>query len=288
MQVLQIIPKFLHKHKIVEIVCKLKLHPNPNKTKFNNKSLAFIDLLDPEPRNVFIKGSFDIDFFNIAKAFLPTKGVFCDLGANHGLCTFGLLPEHSSVDFHMFEANESLVEIIKMSTTLHPKSSFVVNHACVSDKFGHSIFHLESSQTGQSHVATNEERGIEVENIVMDHYCSEKKISKVDFAKIDLEGHELSALKGWECYLTSHSIRSIYIEIMPENQNRYNLNTNAPLLFLESLGYELYLCKKEDFAPFGKKIKKYKFEFGKLILSKFNAQDFPEDFSTDVLALAPN
>jgi hypothetical protein len=122
----------------------------------------------------------------------------------------------------------------------------------------------------------------------MDHYCSEKKISKVDFAKIDLEGHELSALKGWEYNLTNHSIRSIYIEIMPENQNRYNLNTNAPLLFLESLGYELFLCKKEDFAPFGKKPKKYEFEFGKLILSEFNAQDFPKDFSTDVLALAPN
>jgi hypothetical protein len=31
---------------------------------------------------------------------------------------------------------------------------------------------------------------------------------------------------------------------------------------LESLGYELFLCKKEDFAPFGKKPKKYEFEFG--------------------------
>ena len=37
-------------------------------------------------------------------------------------------------------------------------------------------------------------------------------------AKIDLEGHELSALKGWEP-LRDHKVKSIYIEIMEENQN---------------------------------------------------------------------
>ena len=54
--------------------------------------------------------------------------------------------------------------------------------------------------------------------------------------------------------------RALYIEIMPENQNRYGLKTNAPLKFLESSGYELFLCKEEDFANFGEKPKKYQFE----------------------------
>ena len=128
---------------------------------------------------------------------------------------------------------------------------------------------------------------VAIKNLVLDSYCKANKIGRIDFAKIDLEGHELSALKGWESYLRDHAVRALYIEIMPENQDRYGLNTNAPLIFLESFGYELYLCKEEDFANFGETPKKYDFESTQLILSKFQSRDFPVNFATDILALAP-
>ena len=85
--------------------------------------------------------------------------------------------------------------------------------------------------------------GIKVPNCVLDEYCLKQKISKVDFAKIDLEGYELKALMGWKRELSSHAVRSILIEIIPENQSRYGLESNAPLLFLEALGYDLFLFK---------------------------------------------
>ena len=68
---------------------------------------------------------------------------------------------------------------------------------------------------------------------MLDDYCNEQKITTVDFAKIDIEGYELSALKGWRKKLSNHSIRTIHIEIIPENQSRYGFPTNAPLLYLE-------------------------------------------------------
>ena len=129
--------------------------------------------------------------------------------------------------------------------------------------------------------------GIEIRNLVLDQYCRKNGVRRIDFAKIDLEGHELSALKGWESYLRDHAVRALYVEIMPENQKRYGLKTNTPLVFLESLGYNLFLCKEEDFSHFGEKPKKYKFASGTLILSKFQAKDFPENFATDVLAVTP-
>ena len=288
MQVLRLIPKSLRKHKIIELACRLNLHTRLDKCEFNNRSKAFLDLLDPEPRNVYIRRKFDPDFFEIASTFLPPKSIFFDLGANHGLCTFGLLPKHSSTDFHLFEANESLLEIIKMSTKLHPDSLFFANHACIAEKVGYTTFHIEPNQSGQSHVSTRLEKGIEIKNLVLDDYCDEKKLSNIAFAKIDLEGHELAALRGWKKYLKKHQVNTIYIEIMPENQKRYNLKTNEPLLFLETMGYKLFLCKEDDFCNFGKKPKQYQFETGSLILSEFKAVDFPEDFSTDVLALAPD
>ena len=281
------LPAFLKRHSIIQFLLRTNLISADQLVYFNENSIAYLNLNDPEPRNVYLKCSFDPDYFYIAKSLIPPSGVFFDIGSNHGLCTFGLLPDLSSVQFHLFEANESLVRTIEKSTVLHKESTFFVNHACRSDEDGYSRFHLEPTQSGQSHIATELEEGIEIRNLVLDQYCRKNGIRKIDFAKIDLEGHELSALKGWESYLRDHAVQALYIEIMPENQNRYGLKTNAPLKFLESRGYELFLCKKEDFANFGEKPKKYQFESRTLTLSKFMAKDFPNDFTTDVLALTP-
>jgi FkbM family methyltransferase len=255
---------------------------------FNHGSRAIVDLLDPEPRNVFISGEFETHFFKIAEALLPDDGIFFDLGANVGLCSFGLVTSRPKAHYHIFEANPHMINLMEKSINLQSQHFIELNQACVSNENGKTTFCIEQNQSGQSHVATDYESGIEVINLVLDNYCSEKRLEQIDFAKIDLEGHEMNALKGWKRYLTNHAVQSIYIEIMPENQNRYNLKTNEPLLFLESLGYDLFLCKEDDFSNFGKKPKQYQFETGSLILSEFKAVDFPEDFSTDVLALAPD
>ena len=188
----------------------------------------------------------------------------------------------------MFEANPFLIQILSESIKIHPWNSFYLNHACISDQNGTTNFYLEEKQSGQSHVATNYENGVNIKNLVLDDYCISNNIKLIDFAKIDLEGHEFSALKGWENFLIERNVRAIYIEIMPENQNRYGLNTNEPLKYLESFGYELFLCKEDDFSDFGDHPKVHKFGSKKLILSKFRAKDFPTNFATDVLALAPD
>ena len=63
---------------------------------------------------------------------------------------------------------------------------------------------------------------------------------------------------------------------MPENQARYGRPTNAPLAFLESLGYELYLCKEDDFGSFGGAPDTKTLPNGSLALSPFKAKEYPE------------
>ena len=283
----QSVPKFFRRHTLIRLLVKLGLVKNPALGYFNKGSKAFFNLLDPEPRNTFLKREFEPDFFQISKAFLKKESVFFDLGANHGLCSFGLIPCRPHSSFHMFEANSALAEIIKKTMAIHQGVSANISCACVTDRLGFSRFFIEKSQTGQSHVASDSETGDLVPNLLLDQYCINENLKEVDFAKFDLEGNELSAFQGWKNFLSSHKAKAIYVEIMPENQKRYSLKTNAPLEYLESFGYELYLCKKEDFANFGEKPKKYQFETGTLILSKFEARNFPEDFATDVLALTP-
>lgn len=286
MQAIDWLPKVMHRHKCIEFLCKIGLQEQIRRIEFNHGSQAIIDLSDPEPRNVFIKREFEPHFFEIANAFLPKAGTFFDLGANVGFCTFGLIPSKSIVSFHLFEASPRMIELLTESINLHHRFNFKLNHACISDKEGETSFHIRADQSGQSHVATEYEEGVKVPNLLLDRYCKENSICQVDFAKIDLEGHEVNALKGWRTFLGKKNTKALYIEIIPENQARYGYETKEPLLFLESLGYALFLCKPDDFGNFGEPSKFISCPDKKSIeVSKFKAKEYPNDFSTDVLAM---
>jgi FkbM family methyltransferase len=287
MQLLHWLPRFFHRHKSIDFLCKAGLQEKISEINFNNGSRAIVDLSDPEPRNVFIQHEFEPHFFEIANALMPKDATFFDLGANVGFCTFGLVPDRPTSSYHLFEANPHLIKLLEQSIDLHPDQEFTLNHVCVSDSTGKTRFHLEPNQSGQSHVSTKLDSGIEIQNLLLDEYCDNKGTDSVDFAKIDLEGHELPALQGWRKCLSEHRVKAIYIEIMPENQARYGRSANAPLAYLESHGYELYLCKEEDFEVFGNSPHETSLEQGSLLLSRFRAEEYPGNFATDALALAP-
>ena len=71
---------------------------------------------------------------------------------------------------------------------------------------------------GQSHVSPIQSQGIEIPNLVLDDYCDQHQIDCRDFAKMDIEGHELPALQGWQKNLSDHRVKAVYVEIIPENQ----------------------------------------------------------------------
>jgi len=287
MQVAEYLPKFLKKHKIINFLILSKLQRKFIKLKFNGNSYNFISLADPEPRNVFIQEVFELDFFKIAENYMPENGTFFDIGANVGFCTFGLISSRPKASFHLFEANIKLINLLNLSKGLHANKKISINHCCIGNTPGTSFFKVREDQSGQSHVSRTVEN-LQVPNCMLDKYCEEQKISTVDFAKIDIEGYELPALKGWSEKLSNHSIRSIHIEIIPENQSRYGFATNAPLLFLESLGYELFFYKSDDFKIFDGIPK---FDFGRsneIPLLKFAASKYPCSHATDVLALPPH
>ena len=104
---------------------------------------------------------------------------------------------------------------------------------------------------------------------------------------MDLDGHELNALRGWRRGLEAGLVEALYLEVMPENQKRYGLPTNAALAFLEERGYELFFCKEQDFTVSGTKPTTFVGPSGSLVLSPFRATDYPKDHPTDVLALSP-
>lgn len=288
MQLLNYLPRYLRKHKVLSTLVYLGIQKNYIPITFNKDSRAYIDLNDPEPRNVFIKGEFEPDFFKIAEIFLLRNGTFFDVGANVGFCTFGLTKKKPAAAYHLFEANPLMLNLLKKSIKMHKKQSITLENCCVSNKKGKILFQLNSGQSGQSHVSNNQGRGIEVNAITLDDYCVTNEIKFVHFAKLDIEGHELAALQGWEKMLSHNNIGAILIEIIPENQKRYNLQTSSPLSFLESKGYELFAFKTEDQKALKLPSMYKNFYQSKLKVSKIIAKKYPNDYATDILAVKPN
>ena len=286
MELVNYLPSFLLKHKVISFLCKVGLQTKIHKIKFNNDAQIFIDLMDPEPRNVFITKQFEQHFFDIANNFISSKGTIFDIGSNVGFCTFGCISRNPLASYYLFEANQQLIQLINESINLQSSTSIHLINACVTNKKGITNFYISKDQSGQSHVAVGNEDSIETENVVLDDFCENSGINNVDFAKVDLEGNELPALRGWEKFLLRQRVKALFVEVIPDNQARYNFSTFELLHYIETLGYNLYLCKDSDFGQFGEHPTKIICKNGSLTVAGFKAIDYPNFFSTDILAIS--
>ena len=126
-----------------------------------------------------------------------------------------------------------MIDLLNQSKDLHQEYSIQLNHSCLSDRDGHTSFHLTAEQSGQSHVARLGEEGIEVPNLLLDQYCQDHDY-QIDFAKIDLKGRNTRP-KGMEL-ITKQNPKALTLKSFQRIKPDMAMN-NAPVAFLESLGY---------------------------------------------------
>ena len=71
-------------------------------------------------------------------------------------------------------------------------------------------------------------------------YCAAHLVEEIDFLKIDIEGHELAALKGLNHLFTRRRVKAIYIETIKENHDRMGTRFSELLEFINDCGYDFY------------------------------------------------
>jgi FkbM family methyltransferase len=172
-----------------------------------------------------------------------------DVGANFGLLSCGLAGRHGSrVQFHLFEPNRRLVSSIERSVAQYPSMQFTVNCAAVSDRVGVVSFFVNEGQSGASHIT--DRGGEQTPSVTIDHYLEDAKIPRVALMKIDIEGYELTAVRGARRSLESRRIQAVYFEYF----EKYLVRVAPPTELLEqfnALGYEVCFCREGDLRPRG-------------------------------------
>jgi hypothetical protein len=171
-------PLWFIRHLLVH--CLLGVFPKSHDQwiEFNDRAKAYVDLRDPEVRNVFLKQSFEPHYIKLASKRIRNLIRYLE---NRKACF--LLPP---------------------------------SRWC-----GTSRFQFDAHHTGHSHVDAG---GISAqENVVLDDYLERQGVDRVTFLKMDLEGHELSGLRGLSRAFSGGAIDVIYFEVRSKILQRYDV-----------------------------------------------------------------
>lgn len=177
-----------------------------------------------------------------------------DIGANVGKYSKKLL-ENTDSNVIAFEPNRYCFKKLLKLEKKYPKKIMCFNIA-ISNKKGKKYLYYgdKRSELASMHRNANKlnfilnknKNKMKIDCISLDEFCIKKKIKKIDFIKIDTEGHEQDVLIGSKKSIKKYNPKFIQIEF----------NTHQLLNGNTLLNYKSYLknYKVYRLLPFGKKL----------------------------------
>ncbi len=210
------------------------------KVKFIDLSLI-LHIDDWIQENIYFLGEYEKAELKTLDYFLSEKSIFVDVGANFGLFTLyasKLIGIYGKViSFEPFKKNyESLIDNI----TINKLSNVQTENIAIGQEEGEINLYYDVKEMNLGMVSTKfiENSFREKVNIVsLDSYFENKPFNKIDFIKIDVEGHEYKALLGMKNILLKF-YPSIIIEILSDSYLPNNEEKICNYLF--SFGYKKY------------------------------------------------
>ncbi len=185
----------------------------------------------------------------------PTPMIL-DVGANIGQSIEKFKHEWPDSQIHSFEPNPST--FLTLSSMWSEVTGVFPSNIALTDTIGNVPFYatriselaslLPPSERMQFLSSENKYdfESLNIEADTLDNYCRKSDISKIDLLKIDVQGAELSVLKGAQSMLKNNTISIIYVESIFADCYDSQTNFTDLLNFLNgSLGYQLW-----DVQPF--------------------------------------
>jgi FkbM family methyltransferase len=215
----------------------------------------------------------------LASKLSKKRSVVFDVGANIGSTGqyAHLFRQYfPKADIYAFEPNPSAYADLCAATIIDAKQ--VNEKLALGDKIGVTK-HFSDPSPGKTELAGGNEVifteffkikkkpiHYEVKMNTLDNYCHRRKISKINFLKIDVEGSEYSVLQGAKKLLKDKKIDYIQFE--------FNIHNIYSRIFIKDFynllkGYHLYRLLSDRFLPMGKYSTDYEiFRYQNIFASK--------------------
>ncbi|MEM7162579.1 MAG: FkbM family methyltransferase [Bacteroidota bacterium] len=173
-----------------------------------------------------------------------------DIGANTGLYSLIAASKSASCKVIAFEPNPINTERLKKNIHLNSLKNIEIEKYALGEDDGEIDFFVpkdnEISDTSSAvkefseltYGGRKEWKPIKIEQLSIDSYIERKKLEKVSFIKIDVEGYELFVLKG-----AQHTIRTyqpnLLVEVFLNEENRAFFSN-----FIQEYQYEIFFVHR--------------------------------------------
>ena len=193
-------------------------------------------ILDSSAQEASIRETFRA----ILSTFVSETGVFWDVGANIGWYTWECAAVRPDFDIVSFEPDLKNLECLRRTSRRWNLPKHTIVSSAVAEHSGRAIFRPDDitgatgtlNETDRAFTTTHYERIprlIEVETISLDEFAREHEAPSI--IKMDIEGTELSALKG-ASDLIGRFQPILFLETYSQRHEIFS--------YLEQFGYRLY------------------------------------------------
>ena len=189
------------------------------------------------------------------KRLAYARNVF-DVGANVGVWTVLMSKFNPSALIHSFEPNSAAFALLEVNVKENSCGNVTLINAAASDRGGTTLFQVPPSASIFGRILPTEQtidddarflnaKASQVLRLRLADYCRQAGVPEIDFMKIDIEGHELAALRGLEPLLSERRVRSLYLETIEANHTRAGSSFSAFVKFVNGCGYELWTINEQ-------------------------------------------
>ena len=194
----------------------------------------------------------------VVPALVRDGGVVLDIGANFGLFTRFLSEAVGPGGrVYSFEPTPDMFAVLTHSTRSMGLANVSCHNLALSDKPGRATMsipirgdgsrnHYEASLEPAPGAQAGKVESFTTEVVTLDGFCADAGISRIDFIKCDVEGHEISVLQGAR-ELIARDRPAILLEVNePLHESGHG---SAVREFIEGIGYRIGVFEDGRVSP---------------------------------------
>lgn len=192
-------------------------------------------------QQLFWYGHYEKELGDLIKKVLKPGDVFVDIGANIGYFSLLAANYQPTAKIISIEPAKSVFEKLKGNISVNNFQNIIPVNAAVGEINEEKDLFLSSPDNlGMSSFKEPENysgRKEKVQVINLDGWFKSSGLSKIDLIKLDVEGSELSALKGMKEILMNYQ-PLIIVEVNPGTLSLFDLEPTDIFTFLYQLNYK--------------------------------------------------
>jgi FkbM family methyltransferase len=169
------------------------------------------------------------------------KPIILDCGANIGIATLYFKWLYPESEIYAFEPDKITFEMLTKNVLQNKLKNVYLFNSAISDRNGIIDLYVDHNSPGSLLMHTKPERipkeKVTVNCISLSSFINEKKISQIDFVKMDIEGSEIEAIQDLDENKQLNKIIKFVIEYH-HNMGKHKSSLSEFLSIFEKNGFE--------------------------------------------------